>query len=316
MPKYRDQLPHLGDDLFFADGGMGTSLIFHHGLELPHFCSFPLLDDDGGRSILLEYFRPYLALSRELGIGFLLDSGPTWRASADWGDRLGYDADRLARINRDAIEMMVQLRDEFETELNPIVISGCMGPRGDGYSVGERMSIAEASDYHRTQVETFAASEADQVTAMTMTYAEEAAGIVLAAASANMPVVISFTVETDACLPTGQSLAEAIRFVDDATDGGPSSYWINCAHPTHFDRVLDPSSDWSRRIRGIRLNASSLSHAELDEATELDAGDPETLGHEVAAICAKHPQINLIGGCCGTDQRHIREMALRVRANA
>ena len=309
MSKYRNNLPQLQGRKFLADGGMGTTLIFHEGLDLPHFCAFPLLVQDRGREILSRYFRPYLEIARKNDMGFVLDSGPTWRASADWGFKLGYSSTQLEQINQSAIDLMLELRQEFETENAPIVISGCMGPRGDGYEPGTLMQPDQARSYHRKQIETFANSAADLVTAMTLTYSEEAVGMTLAAMELEMPIVISFTVETDGCLPTGQTLRDAIEFVDNETSAAPAYYMINCAHPTHFENVLTQGSDWASRIQGIRLNASSLSHAELDEAKELDDGDPHELASLVEKIQRACPQINIVGGCCGTDHRHIEAMA-------
>jgi S-methylmethionine-dependent homocysteine/selenocysteine methylase len=313
MAKYRTDLPQLNGKLFMADGGMGTTLIFHAGLDIPHFCTFPLLGDPAGRGVLVDYFRDYVPLVREQKTGFILDSGPTWRASADWGQKLGYSSMDLENFNRQAIEMMCDLRNEFETESSPIVVSGCMGPRGDGYEPGTTMSPDQAQRYHAIQIETFGDTQADMVTAMTLTYSEEAVGIVRAAQAVEIPAVISFTVETDGRLPTGQDLRDAIDYVDDATCGGPAYYMINCAHPSHFAGILEPESDWTNRIRGIRLNASCLSHAELNDATELDDGDVNELGALVGEICETFPRINVVGGCCGTDSRHIREMAINAR---
>ncbi|MEJ2177907.1 MAG: homocysteine S-methyltransferase family protein, partial [Gammaproteobacteria bacterium] len=208
---------------------------------------------------------------------------------------------------------MCELRDEFENESTPVVISGCLGPRGDGYEPGVTMTPDEAQKYHATQIETFSETAADQVTAMTLTYSEEAVGIARAAQVAGLPAVISFTVETDGRLPTGQDLRDAINFVDDATSGAPPYYMINCAHPTHFASALEPGRDWTNRIRGVRLNASCLSHAELNESVELDDGDVNELAVQVGGICKTFPQINVVGGCCGTDHRHIREIAINAR---
>lgn len=309
MSKYRNALPQLEGSLFLADGGMGTTLIFHEELELPHFCAFHLIDDPSGREILQRYFRGYAEVAREQKTGFILDSGPTWRASADWGDRLGYSAEDLDGINRRAIEFMQEIRREYETDSTPIVISGCMGPRGDGYEPGDIMSPDAARQYHTVQIDSFRDAGADMITAMTMTNAEEAVGMTRAAEAAEVPAVMSFTVETDGRLPTGQTLSDAINYVDDATNGAPAYYMINCAHPTHFADVLDAGSNWTKRIRGIRLNASCLSHAELNDSTELDEGDIDQLASEVSGIRRSFPHINVIGGCCGTDSRHIRRMA-------
>lgn len=313
MSKYRSNLPQLGSKLFLTDGGMGTTLLFKEGLELPHFCAFHLLDSDAGQEILFNYYRGYARIAQEFGTGLVLDSGPTWRASADWGEKLGYSQRDLYMVNRRAIEMMVQIREQIENEQTPVVVSGCLGPRGDGYEPGRLMTADEAQRYHAKQVDTFSGTQADLVTAMTLTYAEEAIGITRAALESGLPAVISFTVETDGRLPTGQDLRDAVNLVDDATSGGPAYYMVNCAHPSHFKDVLKPGKSWTDRIKGIRLNASYLSHAELNEATELDDGDPEELGTLTGNFCRTFPAVNVVGGCCGTDQRHIREIAVNLQ---
>ncbi len=304
MTRYRDALPQLNGDLFLTDGGIETTLVFHHGFELPHFAAFHLLREPLGRTALADYYRTYATIARARGVGFVLESA-TWRASLDWGARLGYSNDELGAANRDAIALMEPIRDEFEAAGRPNVLSGCIGPRGDGYAVGAAMSPRQAQAYHAFQVETFAETAADMVTAITMTYADEATGLVRAASAAGLPVAVSFTVETDGRLPSGQALGEAIDAVDQATAGAPAYYMINCAHPTHFESTLDPDSGWVKRIRGLRANASTKSHAELDEATELDDGNPVELGADYARLRQKFPQLTVLGGCCGTDHRHI-----------
>jgi S-methylmethionine-dependent homocysteine/selenocysteine methylase len=310
--RYRDSLPQIDGDLFLADGGVETTLIFHRGIDLLEFAAFTLLDDPEGIEELRRYFRPYLRLASEYGAGFVLES-PTWRASQVWGERLGRDAAELERLNRRAIGLMEELRSEAEEDpgidVSPIVISGCIGPHDDGYSPSEVLSAEAAADYHSMQISTFADTAADMVTALTMTYLDEALGIARAAGAFGMPVAISFTVETDGRLPSGQGLGEAIE----AADADPASeiayFGINCAHPSHFDSVLAGAGPWSERIRGLRANASTLSHAELDEATELDAGDPGDLGARYAALRGQLPRLNLLGGCCGTDERHLEAIA-------
>ena len=296
-------LPQLSDATFVTDGGMETTLIFHQGLELPHFASFVLLDDEEGVRALREYFRPYVEIAREAGVGIVLDT-PTWRANPEWGERLGYSPDALADVNRRAVRLLEQLRDEAPQ----IVICGCIGPRGDGYRIDETMTAAEAERYHSAQVDVFAETAADLVSALTMTYAEEAIGIVRAARAAGIPAAVSFTVETDGRLPSGQPLREAIEQVDAETDGAAAYFMINCAHPTHFADVLEPATPALERIRGLRANASTMSHAELDEAEELDAGDPVDLARRYAELRERLPSLNVVGGCCGTDHRHIREI--------
>lgn len=315
MAKYKYCLPQLEGGLFLTDGGIETTLIFLDGLELPHFAAFHLLRDAAGTEALRRYYRRHAAIARDNGVGFILES-PTWRASADWADKLGYAPEGLDEANRKAIALMRELRREFETARAPMVVSGCVGPRGDGYDPGRVMSPKEAEDYHHRQVRIFAEEGVDLATAITMTSSNEAMGVARAAQAAGLPVVISFTVETDGRLPTGESLKEAIEGVDRAASPGPAYYMINCAHPTHFDQALPEGEDWTRRIRGLRANASRCSHAELDQATELDDGDPVELGAQYRALRRRFPNINVLGGCCGTDHRHIQHIheACRVAA--
>ena len=223
--------------------------------------------------------------------------------------RLGYTPEALAEVNRKAIQMLEEIRKDYETEQRPVIISGCIGPRGDGYVPDNVMSAQEAEAYHWAQIETFAISAADMVTAITMNYVEEAIGIARAAQRANIPVVISFTVETDGNLPTGQSLKSAIERVDEATSGYPVYYMINCAHPTHFEQVVAEGGEWLERIRGLRANASQRSHAELNEAPDLDIGNPIELGKQYASLKKYLSRLNVMGGCCGTDHRHVEQIA-------
>ena len=305
--SYRSGLPQLGDELFLSDGGIETTLIFHHGLDLPAFAAFVLLRDQAGTDELRRYYAPYLQVAREAGVGFVLES-PTWRASPRWAADLGVSEQELDELNRKAIALMEELRGEAA---GTAVISGCIGPHDDGYNPTTKLTAAEARDYHATQIATFADTAADMVTAMTITYADEAIGVALAARDAGIPVAISFTLETDGRLPSGQGLGEAIAEVDEATDAAPAYYMINCAHPTHFEAVLEPGAPWLDRIGALRANASTKSHAELDEADELDEGDPVDLAARYAAVRDRLPKLTVLGGCCGTDHRHVGEIARR-----
>ncbi|HEY6637658.1 MAG TPA: homocysteine S-methyltransferase family protein [Solirubrobacterales bacterium] len=302
---HRSRLPQLKGDLFVTDGGLETTLIFHRGINLPAFAAFVLLKDDEGTEEIRRYYESYLALAKEHGAGFVLES-PTWRASPRWAREVGYSDEELDEANRRAISLMAELRDRYRDEISPIVISGQIGPQDDGYSPDQKLSADQAADYHSTQIGTFAETEADMVTALTMTYADEAIGIARAAQAAGIPAAISFTLETDGKLPSGQPLSEAIEETDAATEGGPAYYMINCAHPTHFESVLGGS--WTTRIRGLRANASTKSHAELDEATDLDDGDPDDLGARYAQLSGQLPELNVLGGCCGTDDRHVGQI--------
>jgi homocysteine S-methyltransferase len=299
------RIPSLaGDKLFIGDGGLETTMIFARGIELPEFASFLLLETDRGRQELRDYYHGYLEIARRHRVGFTLDT-PTWRANRDWGDKLGYSPGDLDRVNRDAVALAREVRAEEETAETPIAICGTIGPRGDAYHPDHAMSPADAKRYHAAQIATFADAGVDMIGAYTLAYAEEAAGIVAAAADAAIPVSISFTVETDGRLPSGQELQDAIAFVDSETGGAAIYFMVNCAHPTHFGPVIERGGAWLDRLGGMRANASRKSHAELDRAPGLDAGDPEQLGAEYRALKPSMQHARVLGGCCGTDTRHV-----------
>ncbi len=289
-----------------TDSGLETWLVFHKGLDLRDFAAFPLLDDTDGLVMLSEYFRDHLAVAARADVGIVLET-PTWRANADWGARLGYDSIALDRINRKAIEFVRDIAGEFP-EVD-VVVSGNIGPRGDGYDPEDLMSPDEAEDYHQAQVESFALAGADRITMLTATHVGEAIGVIRAAVASRVPVVTAFTVETDGKLPSGQALHAAVVEADEATEGKALYFGINCAHPDHFAASLDAQQAGTARLGLLRANASRMSHAELDGATELDDGDPEGLGASYAELLAIHPHFEVLGGCCGTDVRHIEAIA-------
>jgi S-methylmethionine-dependent homocysteine/selenocysteine methylase len=306
-------LPQLSSDTpFITDGGLETTLVFIDGIDLPDFAAFPLLDTEDGRDALARYYGAYLDLAQHFGAGMVLDT-PTWRANLDWGPRLGYDAIRLAAINRRAVEFVRELADE-RTALE-YVVNGVIGPRGDGYVIGSTMKASEAAAYHGLQARAFAEAGAGMISAITMTYADEAIGIARAAAAVALPAVISLTVETDGRLPSGQELGDAIAQIDASAGTAPAYYMVNCAHPTHFADQLDPSAEWTARIRGVRANASSMSHAELDAATELDRGDIGELANLYSDL-SETIDLRVIGGCCGTDHEHVGSIYGRLAGHA
>ncbi len=308
MTKYRQQLPQLGNRMFLTDGGMETTLIFLQGIELPEFSAITLMDNPEGLQIAKDYFQTYLQMAEDFGTGFILES-VTWRGSSDWAAPLGYRPKQLEQLNRKAIRMLHDLRTQYETIETPIVISGCIGPRDDAYDASDALTANVSQHYHAEQIRIFREENTDLVTALTLTSADEAIGITRAAQAENIPVVISFSLETDGRLPNGQPLADAIKKVDTATGQGPAYFMINCAHPSHFIETLRSNHRSFARIRGIRANASCKSHAELDEATELDRGDPYEFGLYYLDLQQLLPQLTVIGGCCGTDHLHIETIA-------
>ena len=305
MAVHRDNFPNVEADLFLVYVGMETDLLFNRGMELPGFASYPLLETDGGRALLKEYFAGMIALGRERGVGIILES-PTWVANRDRGAAIGYAPEKIMQLNKQAIALMSEVRTDAGDV--PTVISANLGPRDDAYAPSEQMSSDEAERYHSEQISAFAQTDVDVVSGYTLACSSEAIGIVRAARRFRLPVVISFTVETDGRLPTGATLETAITEVDEATEGYAAYFMINCAHPNHFEQVL-ADGPWMRRIKGIVANASRCSHAELDEAQELDDGDPNELGMQLSQIRHRFPHIQVLGGCCGTDMRHMEQIA-------
>jgi homocysteine S-methyltransferase len=307
LPRYRHALPQMGNDRLLTDSGFETTMVFLEGVDLPLFAGFTLLRDSGGQDRVQRYFDRHAEIAVSQGLGFVADT-PTWRASRDWGEKLGYTPEALDAVNRDAVSMMFAVRRRWERPGCPVVISGNIGPRGDGYVAGRQMSVDEAEGYHADQVRTFAHAGVDMITVMTMTYSAEATGIARAASAAGVPVSIGFTTETDGRLPSGQPLGEVIEEVD-ACGAAPAYYMINCAHPDHFRDAVAAGGAWRERIRAIRTNASRMSHAELDAATALDDGNPVELARDHAELQRFLPNLRVFGGCCGTDHRHVAAIA-------
>ena len=301
MALHRANLPQADGGLFLAYTGMETDLLFTQGVDLPGFASYPLLETDEGRARLKRYFQELIEVAREAGAGVILE-GPTWVANRDRGAELGYTPEMLKKRNVQSVALMSDVRSTHGDL--PTILSANVGPRADAYAPAGQMSSDEAEHYHSEQIGALAETDVDLISGYTIAYPEEAIGIVRAAQRFNLPVIIAFTVETDGCLPTGSQLGVAIEAVDAATDSYASYFMINCAHPDHFSQALS-DAPWMTRLKGIVANASRCSHAELDEAEVLDDGNPEELGNQLAEIYRAYPNINILGGCCGTDMRHM-----------
>jgi S-methylmethionine-dependent homocysteine/selenocysteine methylase len=314
MTNRKPTLPNATNDLYLTDGGLETTLVFLEGHELPCFAAFDLLKEAQGYRAIKNYYRRYLKIAQEYKTGFILES-PTWRANKDWMEKIGYPPSAMTDVNEQSVRMLTELRDEFQHAISNIVLSGCIGPRGDGYKPGHTMTADEAEDYHAAQIAAFSRTPVHMVSAITMNYVEEAVGIARAAAAAGLPSVISFTVETDGKLPTGMTLGEAIEQVDKSVAQPPIYFMINCAHPTHFAAELHEGQHqpWTTRIRGLRANASCKSHAELDESAELDRGNPHELGEAHKKLKEVFDQLNVFGGCCGTDEEHVLAIAKQLK---
>ena len=298
-------LPHEAAERFLQYAGTGTDLIFNRGIDLPGFASFPLLEAQHTRDVLAAQMLELTEVARSGGFRAIIDT-PTWMANRDRAGALGYDAGGLADVNRDAIALMDSVRGEAGHP--EALVSVCIGPRADPYSDTAAMTVEQARAYHGEQLGAIAGTAADLATAYTFNRVPEAAGCALAARDHGVPLALSFVVETDGCLSDGTALADAVSQVEDQTAGAPIYYLANCAHPSHFVSGLPDTP----RFKGVIVNASRCSHAELDEATELDDGDPDALGSDVAALVRANAAINVVGGCCGTDMRHLRRMMREV----
>ena len=298
---------------FLTDSGFETTMIFNHHIDLPHFALFPLIDKPKYQKVIYNYYKEHLEIAKENNAGFILESA-TWRANKDWGYKLGYNENELIKLNKLAIEQLKSIKNEYENQIQHILISGQIGPARDGYVVKDKMNSEESKNYHSLQVSAFKEAGSDLTTALTMCYIDEALGIVMSAKEYELPVVISFTVETDGKLPSGETLKEAIETIDQATHSYPIYYMINCAHPSHFIKEFETSEEWKLRIKGIRANASCKSHAELDEAEELDKGDLKDFGKWHQILKTKLPNLRILGGCCGTDVSHVSEICDNIKS--
>jgi len=298
-------LPDTAGGVLLTDAGLETVLVFEHGLDLPSFAAFPLLDDPAGRELLASYVGGFLQLAAEQGTGFVLET-PTWRANPAWGPSVGYDAEALRRVNQDAVGFARALADRHDVKA---AVSGCVGPRGDGYVPGDLLSPEQAFEHHRAQVTDLAEAGADLVTSFTLSYSDEAVGFVGAASAAGIPAVVGFTVETDGRLPSGEGLGAAIERVDHLTGGYAAWFMLNCAHPEHVAPGLAGAGEWRQRVGALRANASRMSHTELDAVETLDDGDPAELAAGYLGLRPLLPGVRVLGGCCGTDLRHVTAIA-------
>ena len=302
MPEFEDLMNTKTP--FLTDGGLETWLFFQRGFEAPEFAAIALIEDEAVRAALNEYFDGFLTLAESSGTGFVLDTN-TWRGCPVWAEKLGLTKAELLELSRKSVAFARSVKERWSDRVHPILINGVIGPSGDGYSPDTIPSAEEAQKLHQPQISTLAAEGVDMLSAITITNVSEAIGIVRAAQAESLPIAVSFTVETDGRLPSGDLLGEAIEAVDAATGNYPAYYMINCAHPNHFHDAISTNAEWISRVGGTRANASRMSHEELDNAEELDQGDPAEFGGLHGELAGLLPNLRVVGGCCGTDLRHI-----------
>ncbi|MCP5083255.1 MAG: homocysteine S-methyltransferase family protein [Alphaproteobacteria bacterium] len=312
------KLPQMNGKICLTEGGIETYMQYKKGHELRHFCLFDLLNDAQAVTDLRTYHERLIEVALKHKVGAILD-GLHYRTSQYWGELLGYSRQELREIVVQGIEFYKGLAKQYETVESPMPVSGVVGPRGDAYAVGHIMTVDEAEDYHSEQLRTMKQAGADFATALTFSQVDEAIGVVRASQTLDFAVVVSFALGADGKLKTGPSLGAAIAAVDAATQNGPAYYMVNCTHPVDFAPAFNAPGPWVDRLGGLRPNASSLAHGVLCQLGRLEEGNPVELGQQMADMATRFPQINVWGGCCGTDYAHIDQIAaavIRARTNA
>ncbi len=309
--KYRNNLPQLSGHDMTTQGGTWTWLQYVDGFELQHFCGFDLLNNPKAVVALRDYHRKVIEAVLPYEFGILVE-GLHYRASWDWGKLVGYSKEGLKEINIQGVEFYHELASEYESDTSPIPIGGVVGPRGDAYDIENTPDVAEAEDYHSEQIETLKLAGVDLITAATFSSIEEAIGITRAAEAIEMPIVISFFTNNDGRLEGGDTMREAVEKVDAATNSAPAYYMINCCHPTEFAPALE-EKDWTNRLGGFMPNAVAMEKLSLCSLGHLEDGDPDELGIQMGEIATRFPSIHVWGGCCGTDSRHLGQIAKRVK---
>jgi S-methylmethionine-dependent homocysteine/selenocysteine methylase len=297
---------------FLTEGGTETELLYKWGFELPEFAVFPLLDNPNAVTVMRDMFRRTLDVAAKHGQPMLL-SGLDYRASPDWGVKLGYSVEGLAEANLRSITFLREIAGEYVRQVPDIRIAGIVGPRGDAYSLNRTITAEEAEDYHAVQLETLRRAEVDLAQAMTFSNIPEAVGVTRAAQAIGVPLAILFTLDSTHRLRSGPSLREAIEAVDAETNHAPAFYGINCSHPVEFEPALEPGN-WFQRVRCLRPNAAKMDKISLCKLGHLEEGDPVELGRLMGDLAQRYQHIDIWGGCCGTGPVHLEEIARNVLA--
>ncbi|MEJ1962670.1 MAG: homocysteine S-methyltransferase family protein [Gammaproteobacteria bacterium] len=301
--------------LYLTEGGQETEIMYRHGHHLPEFAMYPLLDRPAAMADLRAMYARVLDVAAEHDFVPML-SGLDYRGSPDWGEKLGYSRTALADALLQSIAFLREVARPYEGQVPNILIGGMMGPRGDAYSLNRTITAGEAEEYHSFQIETLKQANVDFVGAVTFNNIPEAVGVARAAKRLGMPLNISFTLDSNHRLKSGPSLKEAIEAVDrEAGDARPDFYGINCSHPLEFGPALE-TGEWILRLRSLRPNASAKDKIDLCQIGHLEDGDPADLGKRMGALARRYSHIDIWGGCCGTWDRHLREIAQNLRATA
>lgn len=295
---------------YLSEGGTETELMYKYGFELPQFALYPLLNNHDATSTMRGMFRSYLDVVARNEMNALM-GGLDYRASPDWGKLLGYSPAGLAEANHQSIDFLRELAAEYVSDINEILIQGLIGPRGDAYERNTKITVNEAEDYHSVQLNTLKDANVDLALAITFNNVPESIGVARAAVKLGVPLAISLTLDTHSRLNSGPSLEEAITRIDAETGQSPEFYLINCSHPLEYEPAITPGN-WINRIRGVRPNASKMDKISLCKIGHLEDGDPEELGNLCGGLARRYPHMDIWGGCCGTWDTHIHEIAKNI----
>jgi len=305
--------PRLDGKFYLTEGGAETEILYKWGFELPEFAMFPLLDNSEADAVIRGMYRRYFDVAEAHDTGLLI-LGHDYRASPDWGAKLGYTPEALVEMQHRTIQFLTDMRTEYEGRVTDVYVGGCIGPRGDAYGTGGDITESEAEDYHSVQLTTLKETDADMAVAVTLNNIPEAVGIVRAAAAIGFPVGISLTLTTQGRLRSGPSLREAVESIEEATGGTAAWFGTNCAHPLEFEPAIADSGAWTERLRYIRPNAVKMEQVALCKLGHLEDGDPVELGEQMGDVARRFPRADILGGCCGTDERHLAEIAKNVNS--
>ncbi|MCH9663117.1 MAG: homocysteine S-methyltransferase family protein [Gammaproteobacteria bacterium] len=301
--------PYGSGEVFLTEGGSETEIMYRHGFELPEFAMFPLLDNPKAVTIMRDMYCAQLDVAAEYGLSFLL-TGLDYRASPDWGGKLGYSPQSLADANIAAIHFLRDIAKDYKGQIPRLLIGGILGPRGDAYNLNASITTESAEDYHAVQLETLKTAGVDFASALTFNNVPEAVGAARAAAKIGVSLSISLTLDNTYCLKSGPSLAEAITAIDEQTGAdAPDFYLLNCSHPVEYEPALG-EGDWIKRLRGVRPNASKMEKIALCKLGHLEDGNPVELGRQLADLSIRYTHMDIFGGCCGTGDLHLREIAI------
>jgi homocysteine S-methyltransferase len=303
--------PQENDVIYLAEGGQETEIMYRHGHDLPEFAMYPLLENPEAVADLKQMYARVLDIAAECGFAAMI-CGLDYRASPDWGEKLGYSRSGLAEALEASIAFLRDVAEPYQGQIDRILIGGSIGPRGDAYSLNRTITADEAEDYHGFQLEVLQRVGVDFASAMTFNNVAEAIGVSRAAARVGLPLSMGFVLDNNHRLKSGASLREAVEAVDaEAGNAKPDFYGINCSHPLEFEPALE-SGDWILRLRSLRPNASARDKMDLCKIGHLEEGDPVDLGHRMGALAKRLPHVDIFGGCCGTWDKHLCEIARNV----